>query len=204
MDKKVFKLIGIVVIILVIIIGIMYLIDLDKMKKGEEVIFSTWGQKYAPELEITKNTELNSTISNYNKKYSKIVENIYIELDIPIEWKYEELQLNSDNNFYKYALKLYKDKREQYAVLYFYNNPFAVCGTGRTSENIILNNGKNATIGYYDGNIDWSDISFYNENKYIVIMNNGITGDDAKKVIEFIKTINIINDYNEIEVDLEV
>ena len=35
---------------------------------------------------------------------------------------------------------------------YFYNNQFGVCGTGRTAENITLNNGQQATIGYYDEN----------------------------------------------------
>lgn len=136
---------------------------------------------------------------NY-QKYSKIVDNICLELNIPSEWKYEELQKNEDNNFYKFALKLYKNSEEQYAVLYFYNNPFGVCGTGRSSEKIILDNGEEAIIGYYDGNTNWSDISFYNMNKYIAVMNYGLIKDDAKEVIEFIKNINIIEDYNEIEV----
>ena len=126
------------------------------------------------------------------QKYSRIVDNICLELKIPSEWKYEELQKNEDNDFYKYALKLYKNSEEQYAVLYFYNNPFGVCGTGRSSEKIILDNGKEAIIGYYDGNTNWSDISAYNMNKYIAVINYGLINDDAKEVIEFIKTINII------------
>ena len=71
------------------------------------------------------------------------------------------MQRDKENDFYKYALKLYKNNVDQYAILYFYNNPFGVCGTGRTTENMILNNGKQASIGYYDGNKNWSDISFY-------------------------------------------
>ena len=77
-------------------------------------------------------------------------------------------------------------------MLYFYNNPFGVCGTGRTTENIVLNNGKEATIGYYDENKNWSDISFYSINKNIVVLNYNLMNEDAKDVIEFIKTINII------------
>ena len=123
--------------------------------------------------------------------YSKVIDNFKLELDIPSEWKYEEMPKNEENNFYKYALKLYKSNENQYAMLYFYNNQFNVCGTGRTSENITLNNGKQATIGYYYGNKNWSDISFHNINKNIAVMNYGLTNDDADVVIEFIKTINI-------------
>lgn len=106
---------------------------------------------------------------------------------------------NEKNDFYKYALKLYKGNENQYAMLYFYNNQFGVCGTGRISENITLNNGKQASIGYYDGNKTWSDISFYNINKNIAIMNHGFIDDDADVVIQLIKTINITeNKDNEI------
>ena len=98
---------------------------------------------------------------------------------------------NEENDFYKYALKLYKNNENQYAMLYFYNNPFGVCGTGRTSKNIILNNGKEATVGYYDENENWADISFYDTNKNIAVMNYGLIDEDADEAIQFIKTINI-------------
>lgn len=198
MSKKTRKVIIIMMAILAIIIGIMYLIDRDRMKKGEKVVFSTWGAKYAPILETNQN--VNNNIDENYQKYSKIIDNIKIELNIPNEWKYKEMPKNEDNDFYKYALKLYKNSEEQYAMLYFYNNQFGVCGTGRTSENITLNNGKEATIGYYDGNKNWSDISFYNINKNIAVMNYGLINSEAKEVIDFIKSVNIIEDYNEIEV----
>ena len=76
-------------------------------------------------------------------------------------------------------------------MLYFYNKQFGVCGTGRTAKDITLNNGEQASIGYYDGNKNWSDISFHNMNKNISIMNNGLIDNDADGVIQFIKTINI-------------
>lgn len=129
--------------------------------------------------------------------YSKTIDDINIELNIPNEWQYEEMPQNEEHDFYKYALKLYKNNKEQYAVLCFYNNIFGVCGTGRASEKIILNNGKEAIIGYYDKNRTWNDISFYEINKNIAVINNGLINDDAKEVIEFIKTINIVKN-NEI------
>ena len=139
---------------------------------------------------------------NY-QKYSKTVDDVNLELSIPSEWKYEELPKDLDNDFYKFALKLYKNSDGKYAVLYFYNNPFGVCGTGRSSEKIILDNGEEATIGYYDGNTNWSDISAYSMNKYIAIINYGLINDDAKEVIDFIKTINIIEDYTETDENVD-
>lgn len=154
-------------------------------------------QKGDKQSKITENdlntiTNIFEKISNekYQKYFTKI-DNIKIELNIPNEWKYEELQRDKENDFYKYALKLYKNNVDQYAILYFYNNPFGVCGTGRTTENMILNNGKQASIGYYDGNKNWSDISFYSINKNVAIINYGLIDDDADAVIQYVKSINI-------------
>ena len=194
MNKKICKIIIAVIIILVFIVGIMYFIDLDKMKKGEQVVFSTWGSKYAP---IVNETENQNTYEN-NRKYSKEVDNTKIELNIPNEWNYEEVPIREESPSYRYALKLYKNDKNKYATLYFYDNPFGVCGTDRTEEKITLNNGEQATMGYYGTSKDWCDISFHNINEHIVILNDGnLGGDDAKEIIEFIKTINITNKQTE-------
>ena len=134
---------------------------------------------------------------NNKKHYSKTIDETLIELDIPNEWNYEEIPKNEENDFYKYALKIYKDNDEQYAMLYVYNTKFGVCGTGRTSKNIVLNNGKEAIIGYYDGNKNWSDISFYKIHEYIAVINYGLVDTNAEDIIEVIKTINITNEQNE-------
>ena len=191
MSKKILKIIIIVIIAIAFIMGVMYLIDFNRMKEGKEVLFSTWGFKYAPIVNDVKSNEI------INTKYSKTIENIKMELNIPNEWKYEEVQKNEENDFYKYALKLYKNSKEQYAMLCFYKDKFAVCGTGRTTEDIILNDGSKATIGYYDGSTNWSDITFYEGTQCIVVLNYGLVDNDAKEVIEIIKTINIINNQNE-------
>ena len=156
------------------------------------------------ENSVTNRADFNFTVENISsspvktvdnqkdgKNYYKEIDNIKLELNIPNNWNYEEIPKNEENDFYKYALKLYKNNENQYAMLYFYNDPFGVCGTGRTSKNIILNNGKEATVGYYDGNKNWADISFYNTNKNIAVMNYGLIDEDADEVIQFIKTINI-------------
>lgn len=125
------------------------------------------------------------------KNYSKTIDNINIELSIPNDWNYEEIPQNKENNSYKFALKLYKNEESKNAVLYFYNSPFGVCGTGRTTEKIYLNNGTEAVVGYYDNSENWSDVSFYKLNHNIALMNCGLEGVEAKEVLEFIKTINI-------------
>ena len=194
MRKNIFKVMIIIVVALLIIIGIMYLIDWNRMKKGEKVIFYTWGEKYAPVQNIDENENNNSI------KYSKNIDDIKLELTIPNEWKYEELPQNEGNDFFKYSLKIYKNNKEQYAMLYFYNNQFGVCGTGRTTEKLILNNNQEANIGYYDNSKVWQDISF-NANRNIALVNYGLTYDEAEELLEIIKTVNIT--YNSIS-DFEI
>lgn len=125
-------------------------------------------------------------------KYNKSIDDVTLTLNIPNDWKYEELFPHTENDFYKYALKLYKTNEDTYAVLYFHNQIFGVCGTGRTSKQISLYNGYKATIGYYDGKDIWQDISFYEMNRYIAIINYGLEKDEAEEVLDFIKTIEII------------
>ena len=156
------------------------------------------------ENSVTNRADFNFTVENISsspvetvdnqkdeKNYYKEIDNIKLELNIPNKWNYEEIPQNEENDFYKYALKLYKNNENQYAMLYFYNDIFGVCGTGRTSKNIILNNGEEATVGYYDENENWADISFYDTNKNIAVMNYGLIDEDADEAIQFIKTINI-------------
>lgn len=166
----------------------MYLTENYKYEEG--LIIEILGFEVFNDVNSNKN-ERKWTKLNENENYSKVIDNIKLELSIPNDWKYKEIPKDGKNDFYKYALKLYKNNENQYAMLYFYNNQFGVCGTGRTSKNISLNNGKEATIGYYDGNKNWSDISFYNMNKNVALMNYGLINADAEEVTEFIKTINI-------------
>lgn len=136
-----------------------------------------------------------SHTENSSQKYSKTIDNVKLDLDIPNDWKYDEMPEDKDS--YKYALKIYKNDASKYAIITFSYNPFAVCGTGRTSKDITLDNGKTATIGYYDNNKNWTDISFYEMNKYIYVLNCGLIDSDANEVIDFIKTLNIITEQKE-------
>jgi len=190
MKKKILMFL-LVIVLVVLVFGTMYLIDRKRMHDDKPVVFSTWGYDYAPPVNMDNQKPINNETEN---AYSKTIDNVKLELTIPNDWKYKEMPKNQENDFYKYALKLYKNNEEQYAMLYFYHNQFGVCGTGRTSESITLNNGNEANIGYYDGNKNWSDISFYNLNKNIAIINYSLNSIESDEVIEFIKTINIVEE----------
>ena len=123
--------------------------------------------------------------------YEKDIDNLNIKLYFPRNWNYEELPENLENNFYKYALKMYKDDENRYAIIYYYREMFAVCGTGRTSKQINLENGYKATIGYYDESDIWQDISFSELNKNIAIQNYGLNKEESEEFINIIKTISI-------------
>ncbi len=47
-----------------------------------------------------------------NQKYEKQIDGITLTLDVPNDWKYEELPKNTENDFYKYALKIYKTRKK--------------------------------------------------------------------------------------------
>lgn len=56
--KKSTKIILAILIIIIIVIGSMFLIDLNRMKNNKPVLFSTWGRKYAPPATINVSTIL--------------------------------------------------------------------------------------------------------------------------------------------------
>ena len=92
----------------------------EQFKSNRGVKYGSWFMNY--ELEDTKNKTYEGI------KYEKNIDNISLELEIPNDWKYEELLPNTENDFYKYALKLYKTNEDTYAILYFHNQIFGVCG----------------------------------------------------------------------------
>lgn len=188
MKKKILIVLSVIALIIVIL-GTMYLIDRKRMKDNKPVIFSDWGYIYTPPVSTNSS---NPTI-NVENNYSKTIDNITIELNIPNDWHYEELPRNEENDFYKFALKLYKSDSNKNAILYYYHNQFGVCGTGRTDKKMYLNNGAEAGIGYYDNSKVWSDISFYPLNTNIAFLNGGLEGNEAQEVLDFVKTIRIID-----------
>ena len=128
-----------------------------------------------------------------SEEYIKEIENAIIKLDLPKEWHYEEID-NPENQNAKFELKLYKDSKEKSASLYYYNEMFGVCGTGLISKKINLNNGNEASVGFYDGNQIWNYVAFGSLNPNIAVLNNGLDESDANELLGIIKTLNLINE----------
>ena len=60
--KNVWKLIIAMLIVIVILLGMLYVIDTNRMKQNKAVLFSTWGKKYGKTTEEeNKNGDDNST-----------------------------------------------------------------------------------------------------------------------------------------------
>lgn len=171
-------------VVLVAIFGI-YLMDMNQMKKGEEVFFSTWGYKYAP----VRKEELNP--SGKVQSTEKVIYNQngdYMDLLIPTDWVYElRTEVTED---YRGGVKVYPKNSEQYAEICFADF-FGVCGTGLEVKNDTLNDGTELTIGYYDGSDNWTYVVFAKDDKKVVGWNYGLKGEEAEEVLEMIKSINL-------------
>lgn len=48
MKKKIGMVVGVILVILILVFGILYLVDLKRMDNNEPVLFSTWGRDYTP------------------------------------------------------------------------------------------------------------------------------------------------------------
>ena len=101
MNKNKKIIIGIL-IVLIIIIGIVVTYKVIENSITDRANFNFTVENISPSpVETVNNQE--------GKNYNKEIDNIKLELNIPNEWNYEEILPNEENDFYKYALKLYKN-----------------------------------------------------------------------------------------------
>ncbi len=70
--KKSLFIIGIALLVLFVVLGSLYVIDHRRMDNDEPVVFSTWGKKYSPPLEVFEITP-QTAIENVKKKLDKKV-----------------------------------------------------------------------------------------------------------------------------------
>ena len=68
MKKKILIILSIIFLI-ALIIGTMYLIDMKRMKDNKSVLFSTWGNSYAPPENVSE-TQENKEIENIDDFYN--------------------------------------------------------------------------------------------------------------------------------------
>lgn len=192
----------IIITIIIIALGITsaYLTDIYRMSNNMDVIFGTWGHKYAPP---TKSGDISKVGTLEETESGEIIEQKEINIDInnhtlsfflPINWNYETL--NKEENGSESGIKFYTSNPDKYAkILVYGENKIGVCGTDLTEKEIELNNGQKATIGYY-GTDTWEFIYLNlreSEDYDIWVINQNLEDTDALQVINIAKTINLKN-----------
>lgn len=77
MKQKIRKIIMAIILTILIMLGIFYWIDLDRMDKNEPVLFSTWGRKYEPLVEKSFSTvaDVSTNINMVLSLEDKIADN---------------------------------------------------------------------------------------------------------------------------------
>lgn len=183
-----------------IYLGLGYkVIDFHTINGFYETKIGTYFMKYEDfDDEISKCDDIVIDEIVKSEEYRKQIENTVIKLDLPKEWHYEEID-NPENQNAKFELKLYKNSKEKSASLYYYNEMFGVCGTGLISKKLNLDNGNEASIGYYYGSNIWDYVSLGNLNPNIAILNRGLDETESKELLGIIRTIIIENEYNKAE-----
>ena len=58
MKKKIGMVVGVILVILILVFGILYLVDLKRMDNTEPVLFSTWGRDYTPKKQATTGMDI--------------------------------------------------------------------------------------------------------------------------------------------------
>ena len=200
MSKKILKIIGLVLIVFVIIIGTVYLIDLDRMKKNKKVLFSTWGFDYAnPENNYmesyTENETQTNTILN-NIDYSN--EKLKIE-ELPEEYSY--IQAIQDKCVISsQGLKVYnKDELDTFLNNVNNNEPYSIRTINYTVEGDMMITDVN-----FEGNNVFSTCCDWTRDKFSSKEDRTYRyGKFSKLVIEQANGMTYILLQNKIEGDLE-
>ncbi len=120
-----------------------------------------------------------------------------LSVTLPEGWKYVIFTPSEGEDYFEYGMRLYPEdieNAEKCAEIYYYTRNLGVCGTGLSHEIITLNDGSEAEVGYYDGNKNWSFVSFFNIDLKLSAMNNGLTDEEAQEALEIMKTVQFEKD----------
>ncbi len=87
---------------MVILIGIAYAIDLNRMNEGKPVMFSTWGMDYSPNEETNNpNEDINNDISKKEEKPKEVTVPLYYADENIANLKAEKRTFANDENLAK-------------------------------------------------------------------------------------------------------
>lgn len=91
-----------------------------------------------------------------------------LRVQVPDGWKYELCPEGTlDGSGTDFGVKIWPDSGSDSCVQLYWSDSFGVCGTGLKEETLTLA-GDNVSAGYYDGNKNWTFLSFQGKNSGIV------------------------------------
>ena len=91
-----------------------------------------------------------------------------LRVQVPDGWKYEVCPEGTlDDSEACFGVKIWPDSGSDSCVQLYWSDSFGVCGTGLKEETLTLA-GDSVSAGYYDGNKNWTFLSFQGKNSGIV------------------------------------
>jgi len=120
----------------------------------------------------------------------------YLSIDLPADWGFNRVDPQSSESFNVpggcSGVMLYRsDGNGGTMTLLHYPHLFGVCGTGLEEKKLTVSNGVEATVGYYDGNPDWSFVSFRALSESCAAENHGLSGADAEAALGILSTVSL-------------
>ncbi|MDO4377618.1 MAG: helix-turn-helix transcriptional regulator [Erysipelotrichia bacterium] len=133
------------ILILIIMVFTCYLIDLNQMKQGKRTIFSTWGNKYAPIVEVanpetdTEEFELITVLDKYIEEEGKKDTRNYYG-DEKYFYSYKIYDISENKNNYEIAMILC------YKTCYLENNEVKTDSSGNLPCKITIEKAKDKFV----------------------------------------------------------
>lgn len=91
-----------------------------------------------------------------------------LRVQVPDGWKYEVCPEGTlDDSEACFGVKIWPDSGSDSCVQLYWSDSFGVCGTGLKEETLTLA-GDSVSAGYYDGDKNWTFLSYQGKNSGIV------------------------------------
>lgn len=91
-----------------------------------------------------------------------------LRVQVPDGWKYEICPEGTlDGSGTDFGIKLWPDSGSDSCVQLYWSDSFGVCGTGLKEKSLTLA-GDSVSAGYYDGDKNWTFLSYQGKNSGIV------------------------------------
>ena len=187
--KKTITILLSIMLVAIIILGVLFAIDKNRMDNNLPVLFSTWGYDYAPPVNHENITEEIPNISGEDLTVTiPLKENLDLFINLLDGWTYESL--NEEPERYEYVIAFYSPSGEKKMSLRAYKDMFGVCGTELEIKDITLDIGNTASVGYYDGSERWTFVNF--GDNVVMHSESYLTPEDSNETLSMIKTMKFV------------